>query len=334
MKCIRCLLIVIILISASALAGCGNKGGKLQEIRITPQNRIIATGTDEQFSSMAIFGDGTVVNWTSATLWSTAVPSPDPQDLVRISNSFDTYGFAQSISYAPSGTVIITGTDTANNVSSTATLEIVDPFALLIYPPRAFMKVNTAHPFRADAILTTDPAFALTSDATYTTQYLTSRPTTSWWTDNANVLRVGKHGEVTTLTTGTANLYSSYTFSSRPTGTDSRTGFTTITVTLTSLQTISISPTDPGNTKQYTIASSPSSTIQFTATGNYFTDNLFPDFTESVNWTSSNKKIAVISNVPGFKGLCTLGTVTGSTVINATDPINGVTRDLTLKVTP
>ncbi len=306
------MLIVMVLLFASFSGGCGNKGGKLTEIRITPQSGTIATGTSVHYSAVAIFGDGTIVNWTSATSWSTS-----DENAVTISNQFDTFGLAQSIRSAVGGAVTITGTDTANNISSTVTLSVTDPLSLSIFPPSAFMAVSTGHAFRADALLSSDPSVP--------TQDLTSLST--WTTSNPAVATVSAAGIVTTLATGTTMLSSTYTFTGLS-GPVPTTGATMITVTDTALESLTLT-SNPSITSS--VISVATGTVQFGATGNYKSNTVQIPFTESVSWSSSNQAVATIMDKPGSKGTCTL-VAAGSTVITAIDPISGVSAAATMVV--
>ena len=309
---IRYVLIVTALLSVSFYGGCGNKGGKLVEIRIIPQQSMIATGTPEQFNSFAVFGDGTMVNWTSATEWSTS-----EDQAVRISSQFNTFGLAHSVRSAALGTVIITGKDIANNISSTATLSVVDPISLSIFPPSPFMKVKTSHAFRADALLSTDPSV--------TAQNLTSWAT--WTTDNPLVATVGKYGAVVTHMTGTTNVISTYTFTSLL-GLDSRTAVNTITVTDTALESLALTSSPSVTSSTISVGTG---TVQFGAIGYYNGGTSQIPFTASVTWHSSNHKVATISDDLISKGTCSI-VGTGSTVIRATEPITGHSQAVAMTV--
>ncbi len=304
MNSLKYLLIALIL--PSVLAACGSHGGKLTQIKIIPSQSTIATGTREHFLAWAIFADGTMVNWTSATEWSTSDTS-----LVSISNEFDTYGLAHSISYAPTGTIIITGKDLANYISSTATLSVVDPVGLYIVPNNPFMKTGANHSFRTEAKLSSDP--------TLTFQDITSYVT--WTTADPTIATVSKGGVVSTHATGSTNLITSYTFSSLVTGVTQTTYSAVITVRTDGLQSLTLSSA-PSFTSGG-IVSLGTGTMYFSATGNFVDAPSTVDFTQSAKWTSSNSKIATISDEPGSKGTCTLLKTGGPVTIKAFDPVTG-----------
>jgi len=336
----RYALVAVVLFSAAALAGCGNnRGGKLIQIQITPTNRYIATGTKEQFISWAMFGDGTIVNWTSATDWSTSDGS-----LAKISNSFDTYGLVQSIGSAPSDTIIITGRDIANNIVSTTTLSIVDPLNIYIYPNYPYTKKGGIHDFKTEAKLTTDATTTFQDLTPYTIATLTPYSYVTWTTTDPSVAVVSKNGRVTILAeTGYTDIVSVYTFSSASaSGTDSRTYTTTITVREDSLESLMLDSDATFSTEVTSLVTttlislSTTSVIHFTADAHFTTDppNTYPvSFTESAKWTSSNATVATISDEPLSKGTCTLSAA-GGVRIRATDPITGHTADMVFKVVP
>jgi hypothetical protein len=332
----RYVIIVIALMSASALAaGCGNnKGGKLTQITIAPDQQVIATGTRQQYTSIALFGDGTIVNWTSATNWSTSNESS-----VAISNSFDSYGLAQSISSQPGTTVIITGKDLANNVVSTVTLSVVDPVNIFISPNNPYMKKGQTYNFKTKAKLNSDPTGTLQDLTPYSYATPTPYSYVTWTTTDPSVAKVSRDGLVTILATSgtrTTGVVSSYTFSSLSSGgTDSRTFTTMITVTEDSLKSLTLS-SDVTFTNIISLATT--SVVHFTATAAFLVSNTtstYPvDFTESAKWTSSKKGVATISDEPLSKGTCTLYPPGGVVTIKAMDPITGHAAEQTFKITP
>lgn len=89
-------------------------------------------------------------------------------------------------------------------------------------------------------------------------------------------------------------------------------GSTILTVTSAALVAIEVTPVDPVLAQDFT--------LQFTAMG-IFSDGTTEDITNEVKWTSSNRKVATISNARGSQGLAT-GLSPGTTQIVAT--IKGV----------
>ena len=300
---------VVLLAAAMGLMSC-SRGGKLASISVTPANPTIAKGTTQQFKALAIFSDGTTLDWTTAAAWSSS-----DSTAVTIGHSLGTYGLATTLvsGSTSTGTFTITATDIANNISGTATLTVKDPISITITPANPFMSVGTKHQFKTEALLD------LASDSTTTiTQDLTSSPTISWSVDNS--------ADLTTATTSSAGLITAGTTAGSVTITafypySSLTATTTLTVTDTSLDSITL---DPVNT---TI---PQGTMQqFTAHGT-FKDSTTADMTSSVTWHSSNTHVATIDAT----GLATAGTTTSATTISATDPITGISKSTILYVTP
>jgi hypothetical protein len=325
MKILRHGSIIVVALFAVAIGfmSC-SRGGKLEIIAITPASPTIATGTTQQFNAMAIFSNGTAIDWTTAAAWTSDGAS------VAMINAFGTYGLARSLATGTTGTIgpfTITATDTANNISGTATLEVVDPQSIDITPANPYMAVRTSHQFTATATLLSN----LTK--TTTTQNITSFAT--WTTTDSSIATVSSTGLVTTLATaGTVTIvaeimtHSSGTFPS----------YTPLTVTDTSLAipldvTAVISSVTTSNP---IISMATTTTLQFTATGNYPTGTpTTQPFTQSVTWSSSNTSVATISNTAGSSGLATI--VSSSTTpitIRATDPITGVSGTATLTVNP
>lgn len=129
----KSIIVAALLAAAIGLMSCGNNGGTLASITVSPADTTIAMGTNQQFTAMATFTNGTMLDWTTAAEWSTSNAGA-----VTISNSFGSYGLATSLVSASTGTIsviTITATDTANNISGTATLTIVDRITAIKVTP-------------------------------------------------------------------------------------------------------------------------------------------------------------------------------------------------------
>lgn len=300
---------VALLAAAIGFMSCAN-GGKLESIRVTPADPTIARGTHLQFSALAIFSNGTAIDWTTAAIWSSSDATA-----VTVGNALGTYGLATSLvtGTTTTGTFTITATDTANHISGTATLYITDPQSIAITPANPYMATGTAHQFKATATL-------LLSDLTNTTtQNLTSSPTLSWSVDNTTdntTAAISSTGLLSAGTrTGTATIVAFDIYSSStPTAT------TTLHVTDSLLSSITVTAILP----DLSISSSVM-TQQFKATGNY--QNGTQEFTNSVIWRSSKTSIATIDNT-GFA----TAVATGTTTITATDPITDKSGKLEITI--
>ena len=150
----------------------------------------------------------------------------------------------------------------------------------------------------------------------------------TWRSSDPNVATVSSTGVVSGINTGTAVITA--TDMGHPGIRDS------VTVSVTELSSISITPPDP-------IISAGTST-QFTATGEYTaqtpsawsTSTTWPrvDLTSQVFWESSSTTVATIGNILGLQGLATAGSTTGTSTITATDLATRITGTAILTVVP
>jgi hypothetical protein len=113
------LIVVALSVAGSAVTGCSSRqSGKLIQVTVTPANSIVTAGSTRQFQALAIFSDGTTLDWTSAVTWSTS-----DETMVAIGNSLGTYGLATALATSVSGTTVtVTATDKVNFISGAATL--------------------------------------------------------------------------------------------------------------------------------------------------------------------------------------------------------------------
>lgn len=314
MKILRYGSIVAVALLAVAIGfmSC-SRGGKLSTIVITPANPTIATGTTQQFSALAVFSNGTEINWTTAAAWTSS-------DVTSVTTGtvLGTYGLATSLATGTTGTFTITATDTANHISGTTTLEVVDPQSIDITPANPYMAIiGATHQFTTTATLLSNLS------NTTTTQNITSFAT--WTTTDPTIATVSSTGLVTIVATaGTTTIEAGImTHLSGTTQTS-----TTLTVTNTPLVSIAVSPSSA------IISMATATTLQFTAQGT-FKDNSVtpPGLTSTWVWSSSNISVATISNTAGSNGLATIvSTSTIPITITATDPITGISGTVTLTV--
>ena len=118
-----------------------------------------------------------------------------------------------------------------------------------------------------------------------TTQDLTS--TATWSSDTTSTASIDATGLATSAGMGTATVSAS---------SGAVTGSTVLTVTAATLVSIAIDP--------QTVAVPLGTTQQFTAIGTY-TDGTTQDLTQSGHWSSTDAKVATISNSAGTQGLAT-----------------------------
>ncbi len=281
--------LALLAMTAGGFVSC-LRGGTLESITVTPVNPYMARGTTQQFTATARFSDGTTLDWTSASAWSsTSTTVATITDTPGLSGSGIVT--ANSITAATTDTTVITATDTANNISSSVTLTVGNPTSLEITPANPHMAINTSHQFTATALFsgaTPTPTQNLTSFATWTTS--PAGPTVS----STGLVSAG-------TSTGQFAIIAGHLISNV-------TATTTLTITSEVLSSLTVTP--------ISVNISPGAKQQFNVTGNYPT--LAPmDFTSSVTWNSSNTSVATIDNA----GLAAAGTTTGPTTITATDPI-------------
>lgn len=105
----------LLTLTVSGFVSC-LRGGTLESITVTPVNQYMARGTTQQFTATARFSDGTTLDWTSASAWSsTSTTVATITDTPGLSGSGIVT--ANSITAATIDTTVIKATDTANNIS-------------------------------------------------------------------------------------------------------------------------------------------------------------------------------------------------------------------------
>jgi hypothetical protein len=267
----------------------------LVSISVTPAAPRIAAGLTEQFTATGIYTDHTNQNLTTQVLWSSSNTGA-----ASISNAAGSQGLATAVA---AGSIAITATFTGVSapngpVSGTATLTVTAArlVSITVTPPTPSIALGLTEQFSATGIYTN-----------HTYQNLTTQVT--WSSSNAKVASVsnaaGSQGLATSAVAGSTAITATFTGASAPNGPVS--GTATLTVTPATLVSISVTPAAPS------IAAG--LTEQFTATGIY-TDQTNQNLTTQVTWSSSNPKVASISNAAGSQGLAT-SAVAGSTTITA-----------------
>jgi trimeric autotransporter adhesin len=177
-----------------------------------------------------------------------------------------------------------------------------------------------------DPVVAKDTTLPLSVSAIFSDGLVvTSWTQVTWQSDKPSVAVVSGTGAVTGISEGTAVITATDIF--HPDITRS------VTVIVTKLLSITISPVDP------VISLGTGTSQQFTATGFYsdvtptsWSPNGQKDITTLVSWSSSNTSVAAISNVLGSHGLATAGSTTGATTITATDPATLIFSTVTLTV--
>jgi hypothetical protein len=302
-------LILIVALFAAILSSAGcKKGGKVTSMSMSPDTAIMAHGTMLQLNAITTLDDGSVFNFTQVVEWTSSEDT-----IVHVSDIPGSKGIVTASTTTP-GTVTITARDTVNHLITTATITVTDPVSIKIDPAFPHMAMNTRHQFHAIASFLSSTT--LTQDIVFFAEWDSSDTLVATVQNTPRSIGNGivTAGSVTSTTNITAAIA---TLSS---GTIS--GSTQLTVTDYAIESIEVSaPT-------YSI---PVGTTQsFSATGKYPANSPIStaDFTSSVVWRSLNTAIAEINDT----GLVTAKTITGTTIITATDPITNRSGQATLEV--
>lgn len=182
----------------------------LTSITVSPATQTIAAGTEQQFSAVGNFDDGSTQLLTSLT-WSSSSTS--------VAN-IDSNGVAAGV-----GTGTATITATSGSVSGTASLTVSSAtlVTIAVTPTNPSMAVGTTKQFAATGTF---------SDSS--TQDLTG--SVLWTSSSPAVASINAQGLATSLTTGNSTITAVY---------GSITGSTTLTVSTAHLVSITVNPANP-----------------------------------------------------------------------------------------
>jgi uncharacterized protein YjdB len=266
----------------------------LVSIQVTPENPSLARGTTRQLTATGIYSDNSTQDLTKQVTWGASDAS-----VVSVSNADGSDGLATALAVGPATVSAALGT-----VSGTTNLEVTAATLVAI-------EVSPADPS-----LSKGTTRQLTATGTYTdnsTQDLTRQVT--WGSSDHSVASVsnaaGTNGLATALAVGSATVSATL---------GPVCGTTTLGVTAAVLVSIVVDPHDAVTVVGVT--------RQFIASGVY-SDSTVQDLTQQVTWSTSNKKVAAISNAADSRGLATPAKV-GSTTISAT--LGGISGSTTLTV--
>lgn len=179
----------VLLMVAIGLMSC-RRSGKLQAIEVTPANAIIPADFPPQpFTATAIFSDGSTLNWTTASTWSS-----DDKSIAIVSNVTGSNGF---VTARTASTTAITATDTANNISGHVILTVttLPVISIAIEPIDAIISTGTTTQFKATGTF---------ADAS---QPMDFTNTVTWSSSNTGVATIsntaGSNGLATAAAAGT-----------------------------------------------------------------------------------------------------------------------------------
>jgi Bacterial Ig-like domain (group 2)/PKD domain len=254
----------------------------LVSIVVTPALQSIPLGTTQQFTATGTYTDGSMQNITTTVQWSS-----DTTTVASISNAPPTQGLATGVGM---GTATIRAT--LNSISGSATLTVTPAVlvSIAVTPMTPSIALGTTQQFIATGTYTDGSMQNITTTVVWSSSSAAVATISNASPNNGLATSAGVGTTTITATSGAIN------------------GSTTLTVTAAVLISITISPTDP------TIPLG--TTQQFTATGTY-SDGTTQDVTTAGHWTSSDRRVATISNSAPNQGLATSKGV-GTTTIRIT----------------
>ncbi|MSP59564.1 MAG: hypothetical protein EXR72_04335 [Myxococcales bacterium] len=266
----------------------------LTSIAITPPVVTIAKGTTILLVATGSYSDKSTQDLTSLVSWASS-----DSDVAAVSNAPGARG---SVKAVQKGSVTISAS--LGGVTGNATVNISDAklVALTITPSAPTLAKGTG--------------LQLNAYGTYSDQSSQDVTTTvAWSSSNAGVATVSNANGSIGIASGVAGGQTTITAAL-----DGVKGTVILSVNSAALQALSLSPTNP------TIAKG--TTRQFVATGTY-TDKSTQDLTSLVAWSSSDLKVATVSNAGGTRGLAD-GVAQGMATISAA--LQGVTGTTVLTV--
>lgn len=280
---------------------------QLTSIEITPVSPQIALGTALQFTAIGTYTDNTTHDITALVVWNSSTGS-----VAAISNAGNSRGLATSVGVGTTSITAALGTVTTN-VPVILTVTQANLTSITITPGNATIFPGAPEQFTATGNFTD-----VSNSSNQFTQDLTSLVT--WRSSNKTIATIsnesGSNGLATPIRAGSTTISATF---------DGITQSTGLTVSSAKLTGIVITPAsaivDVGKTQQ------------FKATG-YYEGGLTQDLTNSVNltWTSSNKSIATVVNVPKKKKGLSTGVSIGTVTIKASLRKGGGSGTATLTV--
>jgi trimeric autotransporter adhesin len=183
----------VLLMIAIGLMSC-KRSGKLQTIEVAPANAIIPVGWTQPFTATAVFSDGSTLNWTTSSTWSSG-----DENMASVSNAIGLNGLATALTATTISTTAITATDLANNISGQVILTVtpLPIISIAIAPADAIISTGTTTLFKATGIF----ADGTSLDYTLTVTWSSSNPGAATISNTA-----GSNGLVTAVAAGTTTI--------------------------------------------------------------------------------------------------------------------------------
>ncbi len=197
----------------------------LTSISITPANPRIAAGTNQAFTAVGTFSDGTTQNLTTQVVWTSANTAIATIDQNGVAESGGTGSTTFSAAYE--GVTATTGTVQVTNTALSS---------LTITPNTGTLANGTTQQFTAMGTFTDGSTEDVTSQA-------------NWSSSNSAVLAINAAGLASAVGGGTAQITATFDGQTATTG--------TFTVTVATLTSVAISPTSStvpkGVTQKFTL---------------------------------------------------------------------------------
>jgi hypothetical protein len=267
---------------------------KLVSISVTPSNPSIAVATQQQFTAIGMFDNGTTQDITSQVNWASS-----GMKVASISNAPSSTGLATGLG---AGQTTISANFQGKTGQAMLSVAAIMLQSIAIAPTNATIGKGTKQQFTATGTFADGSMHDVTNQVT--------------WSSSAQQVAVisnalGSHGLATGLGQGTATIGAALN------GVSSSTTLTVKTITLTS---IAVTPATATIARQ--------EIKQFTAIGT-FSDSSTQDLTAQVIWSSAKPSVATVSNMPGSRGRAS-GVAPGSATIKASLGTDSGTATLTV----
>jgi uncharacterized protein YjdB len=260
----------------------------LSSITVTPANPSIPKDQTQQLKATGVFSDGTSTDITASAEWSSANTSVA---------TVNTNGLASGVA---SGTSDISATSGATSGSTTLTVTNATLSSLVVSPATPSVIKGMSKQFAATGTYSDESVHDVSTKVI-------------WSSTDLLVATIDTNGLATGIDAGSSLITATL---------DTISGDSTLTVINATLDSITVTPSDPtisnGNTKQ------------FTATGTY-SDTSEINITSSVTWSSADTLVATMNaNGKSNSGLAS-GVDVGTSVISASLDGNSAETTLTVK---
>lgn len=263
---------------------------------VVPGSATIAKGTQQPFSALAVFSDGSVQDVSAATGWISGNPA-----VATIDNAFHP-GLASALA---EGQASITAIHSGLQASAVLSVSAAEPLRIEISPARLSLPLGQSQALQATLVF---------SDGH--TQDITDTDGIVWTSGNPDIIEVyntpGQRGLARAVSEGATTLSASFG--------DLRATLDAV-ASPAALTTIEVTPADSTLPVGYEQG--------FRATGVY-SDGRVRDLSDDVSWESSDPLLAAASNAAGSRGRvsalatgsvrlsATLGTIHGATDLRLT----------------